>query len=417
MRRLKIRIFDDEDEFSEKWSGRLREVIPEHDVEPLSQDDFDSTLSDLIARRSDARKNEGPLSEGDRREIHLDEIDVLVVDYDLIELEDQASVLSGEDIAYLVRCYSSCKYIIILNQYGENPFNLKLRRPLDSFADLNIGAEQLDNDGLWHEVWPENNFRPWYWPIVPNEVESFQNCVGDLEERLSEPLLNYLGFDEEARRFLSPESLDFISVNSTGDQPSSDHEDVEPTDVTFVEFVRSSGNGLRPKDKAWDEGAYRRIAASRIRRWLDGEVLASQNILVDAPHLAARLPALVPDQDDSSWKQVCTLSAPDWPKHKETLERFRYEHRDWISRDAWKWFKIRAQRREDELRPFWSGSRPPLVFCEDVSTFVPSERAHRFVADVSTPYDERFVVGPVSDSSEYDSVRDVTYQPRIRLSM
>ena len=53
-----------------------------------------------------------------------------IIDYDLLGSQAEKSPtgsLTGEIIAYLVRCFSRCKLIIGLNQYGSNPFDLTLR--------------------------------------------------------------------------------------------------------------------------------------------------------------------------------------------------------------------------------------------------------------------------------------------------
>ena len=71
----------------------------------------------------------------------IDDASIFIIDYDLLGSQAEKSPtgsLTGEIIAYLVRCFSRCKLIIGLNQYGSNPFDLTLRGDLNSFADLNF---------------------------------------------------------------------------------------------------------------------------------------------------------------------------------------------------------------------------------------------------------------------------------------
>ena len=105
----------------------------------------------------------------------IDNASIFIIDYDLLSSQEEGEEkneefftgsLTGEIVAYLVRCFSKCKLIIGLNQYGNNPFDLTLRGDLDSFADLNLGGDQLDNPNLWMGDWQdsEQEFRPWSWP-------------------------------------------------------------------------------------------------------------------------------------------------------------------------------------------------------------------------------------------------------------
>lgn len=428
---LKIRIFDDDDERSSEWADDLGEMLEEHDVGVLEHEDLlESILPGLIERRRSPRPAQETATEGSGNDdeanvgeatepdndaefnLDVDDIDVLIIDYDLLDLKSHeqsgsVSVLSGEDIAYLVRCYSSCRYIVILNQYGENAFNLKLRRNHRSFADLNIGSEQICNRGLWSNDWPDDDFRPWYWPVIPDEVEAYNDCVDSLKENVDEPVFAHLGFSAEDLRYFSTNAIEFIA-DMGGDAPP------EPMEVTFKQFVRESGNGLRLRDEIWNPAEMvPRIAAARIRRWLDGTVLAAQNILVDAPHLAMRLPALV---EDGTWKNLCRLASVDEPTKPEgfdsegRLDNFAYQHQIWLSRPTWRWNDIRTRRGDEGFEGLWRAPRPEHVFCEDASAFQPDTEARVFRADVPTPYNERYVLGP-------DKFSEVTYQPRVRMAM
>ena len=124
------------------------------DVEPLGKNKFQDSIKALGQRRIDFRNGEIDLEnipKDDAEEI--DDASIFVIDYDLLDSREGekkeeeelfTGSLTGEIVAYLVRCFSKCKLIVGLNQYGINPFDLTLRGDLDSFADLNLGQNQLE---------------------------------------------------------------------------------------------------------------------------------------------------------------------------------------------------------------------------------------------------------------------------------
>src|SRR5262245_57675708 len=76
----------------------------------------------------------------------VDTIDLLIWDYNVKDLSN-AMGLTGERLAYLARCYSNSSYIVVLNQFGKNRFDLTLSGRPESFADLDLGSEQITNPG------------------------------------------------------------------------------------------------------------------------------------------------------------------------------------------------------------------------------------------------------------------------------
>lgn len=95
----------------------------------------------------------------------FDRADIVFIDYDLIELTD-AGTETGESAAYLARCFSTGGYIVAMNQGRlSNPFDLTLSGHPESFADLDIGSDQLANPGLWRDSF--DGFRPWALATTP----------------------------------------------------------------------------------------------------------------------------------------------------------------------------------------------------------------------------------------------------------
>ncbi len=269
MKKKEILIYDDDPGAVALWKKKLEDqdkIGSFYNIATIEKDDFAKAISGLEYRRREARRGINPEPIWDNR---FDQVHILVIDYDLFN----ANNLSGEEIAYLVRCYSRCGLIIALNQFdkGYAAYDLTLEDHPESFADLNIGDPLLDNMGLWFEPW--EGFRPWAWPLLPSAFEQFDRKIRKLMDNLDKPILEYLGFPQKIARILPRSILEFLSKIDN------------PMEITFNDFVTKSGSGLRGKDKPYCEEGLVRIAAAKISHWLEYLVLPGQNILVDAPHL------------------------------------------------------------------------------------------------------------------------------------
>ena len=171
MSKKRIILFDDRPATSQRWGERLN-AIPEvkkafGSPVAITRQQFNEATTDLELRRAAARGQQANASRwGDNL---FDRAAIFLVDYDLLNA-DPSTYVTGEVTAYLVRCYSACGVIVGVNQFGENSFDLTLRNHPESYADLNIGANQLDNPGLWSTSW--KGFRPWYWPVLPDALWS-----------------------------------------------------------------------------------------------------------------------------------------------------------------------------------------------------------------------------------------------------
>jgi hypothetical protein len=411
MKKKKILICDDEPGMRESWKNAL-EAIPTvqrgFEVEIISDVEFAGTLMDLEKRRRTAREESTSVPGSTWGDNPFDTAAILIVDYDLFGFKKE-DYITGEGVAYLARCYSRCGLIIALNQYGENNFDLTLKGNPGSFADLNMGSTQLSNQGLWGEPW--DGFRPWYWPLLPLATEALERRAADLlDGHLDEPIMNYLGFPEEISETLPRSSKEFLFLGN------------ETESVTFREFVTPPGSGLRSKDKTLDDESVARIAASRIAKWLERMVLAGQDILVDAPHLVTRFPSLLTNdiEDREVWNRTASFKGVSSIGIKyKTIQEFRFEKQDWLSRPAWFWRRVSSHDRITEVADPWSTKRPDLVFCEDLSKFLPQNATHEFVADLPSPFVRRFVSNP--DSKELRKIakdlRQVNYIPAVRFSL
>ena len=405
----KILIYDDErkrtGQFKKKLEQALKQVGQENafNIKTLSDEGLQDSIRVLQNKQVSLRHNRKCSDET----TEFDNTSIFIVDYDLLNNQENLSknqeiqFLTGEIIAYIVRCFSDCKLIIGLNQYGDNPFDLTLRGHPESFADLNLGADQLGNPDLWRGDWGDSRrgYRPWYWPNLFDSLCNFDRKVADVKENLDKPICEVLGFDRELFQLLPREIVQFIGKEK------------EPVETTFREFVRHSGNGLRPKDKdISDDKVLARVGAARISKWLERLVLPEQNFLVDAPHLVSRYPSLIDDVEKKikAWNSTAQLvDYREFGLNTDLIEPYRFKKDYWISRPVWFWDKLRECEKIKEVTEPWVTVKPNWVFCEDASRFYYQKNCIEFLADTVSPFTRRCIYG----------FKDVDYRPRVRLSM
>lgn len=427
-----ILIYDDEPEQARDFEGKLEKGLDKadqsdnFDVVSLDTGEFQSAIKTLEQRRIDFRKKkeidfEGNSNNGVEK---IDNASIFIIDYDLLSSPEGkgeeffTGSLTGEIVAYLVRCFSNCKLIVGLNQYGNNPFDLTLKGDLDSFADLNLGDQQLDNPNLWKSDWEnsEQEFRPWSWPNLCDLLHDFDKRVKDVQGNLKTPISEFLGFGRELFELLPREIVQFIWKDKKK----------EHFQTTFREFITKSENGLRPKDvigiKDSDDGINNyvlvRVGAARISKWLEQLVLPEQDILVDAPHLVSRYPSLITGNREKieTWNKTAQLAGQEELKElgldTDLIECYRFGRSDkahWISRPVWFWDKLRECENIKEVTEPWLTAIPDWVFCEDASRFYNREDCREFLADTTSPFTQRFVRYFIEDK--------VDYRPRARFSL
>lgn len=409
-----VLICDDEPDRSRGWAKRLKEsgVLPsEYNVEALPPAEILKGIDQLEARRAAAREG------GDAIEVGtglFDTADVLVLDFDLFGLDRRISI-TGEDVAYLARCYSSARVIVGLNQFGENPFDLTLVDHPDSYADLNIGGNQLWNASLWSADPPAKNgplFRPWLWPSIPQLVAATEQRRADiLEKGAATNIYDLLQMPEKVRDLIPRSAISFLEGRNQSET------------LTFEDVALKSGAGLQGNDKPFDgKQGIARIAAARVSAWLENILLSGEDILVDAPHLVLRLPSLLGDHQDpadvASWNATTGLALhTDGGLQTSPIQAARFEPRHWLSRPAWYWHLCASAVGVKEVADPWAPRTIPFVFCEDVSQFLPPSAAREFISFVDSPYVRRYAVDPTTAPGEFKArLNDVEYGPQVRFA-
>lgn len=389
-----ILVYDDDSKFGRAYVGRLKEldvVTEAFNVEILDDTKFLEELKILKNRQHDLREGKS----WSDNSLSLDNASIFIIDFELIKPE-LGPIPSGEGVAYYTRCYSRCGLIVGLNFIRGNIFDLTLEGNPKSFADLNISSDQLDNPGLWGGE--TDDFRPWYWPDLPKQLETFEKKIADIKGNLDLPICNLLGFPKEVVEIFSRNVGEFIGDN--------------PHETTFRDFVKDSPNVLKGKDNEaidnMDEEMMGRIAASRVSKWLERLVLPGQDILVDAPHLTMRYPSLLKlyRKKVENWNKTAKFEPYDrLGLDFETIEQFRFKKDYWLSRPVWFSSKLSDCQDIKEVLEPWTREEIDFVFCEDSSSFYEKKECGTFIAKMESPYDRRFV----------RHFHDVEYSPIKRL--
>ncbi len=398
-----ILVCDDEPDVAKDWLAAIEGVLPEsvYALLPVpSNEEIRSAIQVLLRRRAALRDGQATPDEA----CLFDTADVLVLDYDLLHVDETNTRYTGEGLARLARVFSTCGPILVLNQYLEAQFDLSLRGHMESFADLNIDADVIARPGLWHGS-PWEGFRPWHWPVLAKAAEDFKSRAAFLsqENRLGSSMVDVLGMNAENAGRLSDTAFGFLAPEATT------YEGLAKS--TFANFIASNSAAVDTGDGeklvGQDPEAAARIAASRLAKWLEREVLGPQDVLADVPHLLQRLPFLFAgDLSDLDAWNAAVAGGPE--QFKEILPKDAWFGADgWLSRPAVWW---RAVERSDAVRDarakFDYSSSPDFVFLEDVSRFAPLAEATEFRAGFHNQFDRRFV----------SRIGDIRYAPQRRFA-
>lgn len=390
MTKLNVVVCDDDPQSAQALSRRL-DKFDFLSPNPLSPEELMAELKVLADRQQRSRSKGRARADQQAVRTKFDDADILVLDYDLIGMR-QSGVITGEEAAYLVRCYSTCKVIVAVNQYFRSPtFDLTLRGHFESFADVNVSADDLGNRGLWDG--DGKGFRPWYWP-------SLYTLVGQMAARSKQvsasngSVLDLLGLPAD---IVNAMSADVLSPIFKSKRP-----------MKVAEFL--AAHGLRRADGQYAPSSDL-IVAARLGKWVRTLLLSGQDIIVDAPHLIERCPSLV---DGKRTMVNCNRATAIDKDHLGIDHRLLRKHeimRHWVPTPTWNWTAIEKDvslhSKIPELVEPWARQQLPYVFCEDVSKFRSRKDARFFVADLRSGYNRRAI----------EKMEGIDYRPELRLAM
>lgn len=396
---MRVRVCDDIQDIAEGWVDAIKAVVPDtYDVARIET--AKDEVSKLLLRKIAVEKGEDPLA----HETDFDAIDVLVVDYDLLHLDDAGSRTTGEGIARLARSFSKCGAIVVMNQY-KGQFDLGMRGHLDSFADVNIDAQLVGCPALWKQLdGPTGEFNPTTWTPMPALLNAARELAVTFEEKgIDAPIMPLIGLGTAALAELSDTAYGFVSLKAETAE--------ELAAVTLREFLQRSLDSdsvdcLLPKSPEILFG----FAAFRLVKWLDRAVLRPMDVLIDGLHLIDRLPFMMDGdkadvEDPVAWKNAA-LSPSDLLRW-DLLKDF---HNDMASRalarPVFDWFRLANDDKVDEVQDAYLESETVRYYlAEDTSRFVEKEALTRFRADFHNFGDRRGI----------ENLADISYGPLRRI--
>jgi len=416
---LKILVVDDHAEIEEQNARQIERAISETngDAQVLRLNRARvKELIDVIERIDPSAED----SDWSRLLCELKEFeqyDILFLDYQLREFQDHPW-LTAEDLAGVIRAFGGVRQVVIVNRYHEVDFDLGMIGWGTTSADLHVNGRVLSNTGLW--LLPDagdqgidiSRFRPWYWPILGRSVQDTKKCRSELEglDLESTCILTYLGLDARRSATLTHSALGALNPLSKS-----------PEDTTFAEFLLNGCTGV-------DEGVRRflwshieekefkpaacRVIVSELRRWLTFQVLGPQDVLIDPPHLAQRMPWLLdgPIGDLAIWNITVAL---DELRGFRTDMVARYRHiakEHWFSRVVLWAREIQADEAiDDAFRSFVADNSSDAAFQEDFSRFAPANTSVEFTAAFSSIWANRFISSAALDDAA------IVYAPKVRV--
>lgn len=406
---MKISVWDDDPVIATRWKAELEGVVSDSELslEAPSPEEIEQDLRILHGRRKRYLGSDG--TDVGQHKSSLDDTDVLLVDNDLFGLPDLKDY-SAEMVAARAGLYTTCGYIVVLNLSPDLDFDLTLSGHPSSKADLHINDKFVADSGLWRECPKDDGgFRPWHWPLLLRAASLHRARVAELVDVFEgdtskRPILDYFGFDEFSVRRLSRAARAFL------------HPEMIAEEVSFLQFAVENVNAVDVKDGKCivdreDKGKLAQVCARRIAKWLERYVLGPQDVLLDYPHLVAKMPFAIPKAEQGNvefWNSCAQLN--EVPIN--LIEEFGitgFAANNWFDRPVFWAHGIESDENLDRLFSAQNANPLELVFCEDSSSFHPSELCDQFVAAHNTVSDRRFI--------RWFGNEGLRYGPQSRLAM
>lgn len=381
---MRITICDDDPDSAEEWKDRISAAVGNgHEVFRLPNPV--AAIEQLVERKKLATVGK-PFDAA--VETAFDGIDVLVVDYDLIHIDQKGSRTTGEGVARLARVYSCCRYVIVLNQFARVDFDLGMIGNLASFADVNVFAGLVGEPALWLAD-AADDFRPSYWhPTIPL-VEERKAFLAENPDILDRRVLEFLGLKSAELHGISDAAFAYLS-------PEVQHlEDLEA--VTVLQVLKRllgelEADGLVASSREMASA----FAVSRLAKWLDRAMLRPLDALTDAAHLAERRPYLLEAKaaelaDAEFWVSLRGKEAERLTARVPETAQLPLGKR-LLARSVYVTARLEQVQGIDKLSDEFDYSiLPDTVFAEDTSRFVQRKAAEEFRAGFNNFSDRRYV--------------------------
>lgn len=372
---MRILVCDDEET---QYKAAKRLIPKAHDVEGLFEARLSDALSDLFRGAVDFLNGSEPdLQQGTSKA--FGGYDLAIVDNDLSVLKLDSAPLSAEGLIGYFRAFADIPYIVSLNKNQDVDFDLRgLFGDDRSQADLAINTDHLKCKRLWAPAEGEQ-FAPWYWPNLPDAVRRRRDQIKFVRDRLDSPIWDALGFPDLATEYLSRRAKEAL-LTCGNDQTIKE--------TTFREFFDGTPTLLPRQKQVLGQsadgsdpcavGALSRVVASDLDRWIRRDVLGEQDVLIDLPHLVARMPYLLGDRagDLARWNEAAhEADEPfgiDSDLYESHVRDAHFQYGMWAPSPCFWWPTLRQNRELNDLF-FSADDWPDGVFCEDSSVFVSVE--------------------------------------------
>lgn len=396
---MRVRVCDDFPDIAEEWVDAIKAVVPE-DYDVARMETAKEDVSTLLLRKIAVEKGEAPLAHAS----DFDKIDVLVVDYDLLHLDDEGGRTTGEGIARLARSLSKCGAIVVMNQY-KGQFDLGMRGHLDSFADVNIDAPLVGRAALWRRLdAAAGEFNPTTWTPMPVLLDAARKLAATLAEQgVDGPVMQPIGLGTAALSELSDTAFGFLSLKAETAE--------ELAAVTLREFLqRSLDDGFVECLLAKAPEILFGFAAFRLVKWLDRAVLRPMDVLIDGLHLVDRLPFMIDPNKVDMADPAAWVKAAVEPSNSLQWELLKDYHNELASsalgRTVFDWFRLANDDKVDEMQDaYLEGDPVRFYLAEDTSRFVKKDALTRYRADFHNFGDRRGI----------EKLPDVAYGPLRRI--
>lgn len=375
--KTRILICDDREEGCENARLQLKRAgLAESSIRLLPGDALRVALAALFEETGKLLQGEETESDGVSIPEELRGFDVVIFDNNLAELNFGGMRLTAEAIIGRLRAFADNSYIVSLNKNPNVDFDLRhLFGDHHSIADLALNTSHLSRPRLWGGR--DDEFSPWYWPSLPSAASRRRKQIDFVRENLEETVWDTLGFPDNAEDYMSRRSRALGSRSPNGQSVKQ---------VSFLDVFRANSFidreaiesivSLAALEVPWAVEAVCRVASAEIDRWLRREILAPQDVLVDLPHLVARMPSLLGEAGESlsAWNNVVSAENPPYGLQCETYERHlsnaEFRPAFWSASPCLWWPTLKTsaelQRQLFDCSVKW----PDVVFCEDVSAFI-----------------------------------------------
>jgi hypothetical protein len=411
-RSMKVLILDDDQERAEEWQLKIGSITP-NNVEVIVYDNegVNEVISELHQKRYQARK-------GNYQTVAtLDDVDLLIVDYDLLGLDTEAGSAwsTGAEVAYAARLMSRVGPIVVVNQYGTNSFDLTMRRTAPSYADLDLGSKHITSPDLWRDSNFEG-FRPWHWPNLYKESVRFNELSQFVQEQLDSSVIKTIGLelsDFDSPKYISPELLARLGLSRDGEMTfrqlllgfEKENGRRQPNPISVFNILEKDAELVQnmPDD------VLSRLGAAVLSHWIERLILPNQELIADAPHLAFQYPWVVRHYENpEAWSELASLGQATGLI--EEIEGYRVHPTCLASRPVY-WSE--SVKREIKLPlDFSMQNVPNVAFCEDASIFKEKSSCKAFPSDLQSFDRERWVIDDLVSGGE-----KVNYEPQAYLLM